>query len=78
MMHMELGTLVPHLLYLKNDVLFKFQFGNIAAPQAQKNWSTYPNGPLTLFSPTNIWNLKYKLVDEDKIKIIMICVHAQM
>ena len=35
---MELGrpTLIPHLLYLKNYVLFKFQFGNIAAPQVQK------------------------------------------
>ena len=53
-MHMELGrpTLIPHLLYLKNYVLFKFQFGNIAAPQVQKQilvhlpqWSTYPIFP---------------------------------
>ena len=41
MMHMELLTLVPHLLYLKNYVLFKFQFRNIAAPQVEY-WSNCP------------------------------------
>ena len=46
---MKLGTLEPHLLYLKNDVLFEFQFGNIAAPQAAKT----NFGPLTPFPPTS-------------------------
>ena len=50
---MELLTLVPHLLFLKNYVLFKFQFGNIAAPQVE-NWSTYPFFPTPVLSNINI------------------------
>ena len=46
---MELGILVPHLLYL-NYVLFKFQFGNIAAPQVQKQILVHlPHFPLLSF-----------------------------
>ena len=52
---MKLFTLVPHLLYLKNYVLFKFQHRNIAATQIEKQiWSTYPIFPFSepfLLSP---------------------------
>ena len=37
---MELLTLVPHLLYLKNYVLLKFQFRNIAKLQF---YNLFPN-----------------------------------
>ena len=48
-MYIELGTLEPYLLFLKNDVLPKFQFGNIAAPQAQKQiLVNLPHFPIAL------------------------------
>ena len=48
---MELGTLVPHLLYLKYvGLLFKFQFGKIAAPQVEKQILVHlPHFPLSIF-----------------------------